>query len=242
MSENGTLECMVGSAYLPYDSEGLPPTPEVESLIARVKDEGTELQLGCDANSHHQGWGSSNTSTKGDALHDFLIVNNLLLLNREKEPTFMDCRKQEVLDMTICTADLIDLIRDWRVSKERSGSDHGQIRLKLSGRGESIRRRDPTEPDQTGYKKELLLRIQGVPSRFENMEQLEYTAESFGEWIRRCSDNNCSMRPIKGTKQVSWWNTTLAILRDLVRRAWHKVKNSCGNLRTRKATAERISP
>ncbi|XP_011302228.1 uncharacterized protein [Fopius arisanus] len=170
--------------------------------MARVKDEGTELLLGCNANSHHLGWGSSNTNARREALHDFMMVNDLLLLKRGTEPTLTNCRKQEVLDITICT-------------------------------------RNPKKTDWTGYKEELSLRIQDVPSRFENEERLEYAGEAFGESITSSFETNCVMRAIKGTKQVSWWSTILANLRDQVRRAWNKVKNSCSNLCRRKAAEKR---
>jgi hypothetical protein len=108
-------DVIIGSAYMPYDSEDLPPHEEINSLVAYAKDEGLELLLGCDANSHHE------------SLMDFIMRTRLHILNRGKQPTFLDSRRQEVLDITICTGGLVGLMRDWRVSSEPSGSDHRQI-------------------------------------------------------------------------------------------------------------------
>jgi hypothetical protein len=47
-------DVIIGSAYMPYDSEDLPPQEEIKSLVAYVKDKGLELLLGCDANSHNE--------------------------------------------------------------------------------------------------------------------------------------------------------------------------------------------
>lgn len=40
-----------------------------------------ELLLGCDANSHHVGLGSTNTNTRGEALSNFIMNGKLLILN-----------------------------------------------------------------------------------------------------------------------------------------------------------------
>ncbi|XP_015123481.1 uncharacterized protein LOC107045661 [Diachasma alloeum] len=237
--ENRVLEFMIGSAYLSYDFIELPPTPEVQGLINRVRDGGLELLLGCDANSHHLGWGSSNTNAWGEALHDFMMGNGLLLLNRGNEPAFMDCRRQELLDITMCTTGMADLVRDWRVSREASGSDHSQIRLSLTDKVDPIQRRNPRNTNWVGYKAELSLRIQDVTCRFENKERLEYAAECFGEAIRCSFENNYNIRIQNGTKKVSWWNDTLAHLRERLKKAWNRVKNSHGNSHKRQAMEER---
>ena len=124
-------DVIIGSAYMPYDSEDLPPQEEIKRLVAYAKDKGLELLLGCDANSHHEVWGSTDINPRGESLLDFIMRTGLQILNRGKEPTFLDSRRQEVLDITICTRGLVGLVRDWRVSSEPSGSDHRQIRFTL---------------------------------------------------------------------------------------------------------------
>ncbi|XP_011313302.1 uncharacterized protein [Fopius arisanus] len=204
-----------------------------------MKESGLELLLGCDANSHHVGWGSSNTNAKEEALHNFIMEKDLMLLNRGTHPTFMDCRRHEVLDITIFTTGMVDVVRDWRVSKEPSGSDHSQIRLSLTGRTDIIQRRNPKNSDWKGYREELSLRIQDVPSRFKNREQLEHAAESFGEAVKRFFKNNCVPGTQTGTKKVCWWNNTLTSLRNQLRKAWNKVKNFCDSIHKSKALEER---
>jgi hypothetical protein len=117
-------DVIIGSAYMPYDSEDLPPQGEIKGLVAYAKDKGLERLLGCDANSHHEEWGSTDINPRGESLLDFIIRTRLHVLNRGKEPTFLDSRRQEVLDITICTRGLVGLMREWRVSSEPSGSDH----------------------------------------------------------------------------------------------------------------------
>ncbi|XP_018399991.1 PREDICTED: uncharacterized protein LOC108777564 [Cyphomyrmex costatus] len=122
--EDKFLDLLIGSAYMPYDSQEEPPPRNVRELVSYAKERELELLLGCDANSHHIGWGSTNINPRGESLHKFIMDASLMILNRGTVPTFMDCRRQEVLDITISTGRVADLVRDWRVSGEPSGSDH----------------------------------------------------------------------------------------------------------------------
>jgi hypothetical protein len=91
---------------------------ELKSLVAFAKDKGLELLFGCDANSHHEMWGSTDINPRKESLLDFIMHTSLHIL---------DSRRQEVLDITLCTRGLEGLVRHWRVSSEPSGSDHRQI-------------------------------------------------------------------------------------------------------------------
>jgi len=51
---------VVCSAYLPYDSEDLPPSRELENLVGYCENENIQLLVGCDSNAHHTAWGSTN--------------------------------------------------------------------------------------------------------------------------------------------------------------------------------------
>ncbi|XP_018396128.1 PREDICTED: uncharacterized protein LOC108774496 [Cyphomyrmex costatus] len=124
--EDRHLDILIGSAYMPYDSQEEPPPKGVRDLVSYAKERGLELLSGCGANSHHIEWGSSTINPRGESLQ-FIMDISLMILNRGTVPTFMDCRRQEVLDITISIGRVADLARDWRVSGERSGSNHKQI-------------------------------------------------------------------------------------------------------------------
>jgi len=127
LEEGMTMDLFIESAYMPYDSCDLPPQDNVKNLVAHA---GFEL-LDCDANSHHVGWESSNINPREESLQDFILDKGLIILNRGTEPIFMDARRQEIIDITICTKGVFELIGNWRVLDEPSGSDHKQIRLTL---------------------------------------------------------------------------------------------------------------
>ncbi len=74
----------LGSIYLPFDSPIPPPTSELQRLVREVKMKGKRLLVGCDANSHHTVWGSSNINSRGVALLEFLNRYDLVLFNNAK--------------------------------------------------------------------------------------------------------------------------------------------------------------
>lgn len=43
----------------------------------------------------------------------------------------MDCKIQEIIDITVGTIEVTDVVKDWRVSNESSRSDHRYVRIAL---------------------------------------------------------------------------------------------------------------
>lgn len=74
--------------------------------------------MGCDANSHHIVWGSSDTNVRGKSLLDFIVSNDLYVLNKGNSPTFVTANRQEVIDITMGTLEASKFILDWKVSTQ----------------------------------------------------------------------------------------------------------------------------
>ena len=128
----GPREIILGSAYLPYDDEP-PPTWELEKLVMSCRAAGTHLIIGCDANSHHTSWGSTNTNNRGESLFNYIMANGLDIINRGNKPTFVTSNRQEVIDITIATLYIGNLMKDWHVTEEVSCSGHSYIRFTVMG-------------------------------------------------------------------------------------------------------------
>jgi hypothetical protein len=86
-----------------------------------VKDRRLKLTLGCDANSHHEVQGSTNTNSRGEIILRLQMGTELHIPIRGTEPTFLGSRRQEVTDITICTQGMTNMARDWRISSKPSG-------------------------------------------------------------------------------------------------------------------------
>ena len=176
LGEEGTMEILVGSAYMPYDSKEPPPQDEIKKLVTYAEEKGLELLLGCDANSHHVGWGSSDINQRGESLHTFVMGAGLILLNRGNTPTFRDSRREEVIDITICTERVSELVRDWRVLDEPSGSDHSRIQFSLRHIVKEKWIRNPRKTDWEGYRKDLKAMLTKAPTRFHTYDNLDTAA------------------------------------------------------------------
>lgn len=135
----GNRRCwiLICSAYFPYDSITPPPTRELRDLINSAEDNSSHVIIACDANAHHSTWGSSGTNRRGEYLFDYLLTTNLVVVNRGTEPTFDNGRRKEVIDLTLASRFISEMINDWKVSDEPSCSDHRHILFKI-GEGVNV--------------------------------------------------------------------------------------------------------
>jgi hypothetical protein len=114
--ENGTeRRVVICSAYLPYDSEDLPPTKELEELVRYCEEEHLYLIIRCDSNAHHTAWGSTDCNSTGEALIEFIGAYSLEILNRGKEPTFCNGYRSEVIDITLGSIGFLENTGNWEV-------------------------------------------------------------------------------------------------------------------------------
>ncbi|XP_012220497.1 uncharacterized protein [Linepithema humile] len=123
---------VICSAYFSYDEEeAVPPAPVIK-LAEYCQEKRLPLIMGCDANAHHTVWESSDTNEKGRKVLEFLASTDLEILNTGDEPTFCTIARREVLDITVCSRQLIQEVVEWRVSMEPSLSDHRQITFRIA--------------------------------------------------------------------------------------------------------------
>ena len=120
---------LVGSSYLV--GQDSVPNAALKGLVEDEDLRGLDLIIGCDSNSHHTLWGSGDCDNRGYDLVDFLDSSGLDFANKGSVPTFVGARGQTVIDVTICSRNLVNLIRDWRVLDEDSLADHQYLEFWL---------------------------------------------------------------------------------------------------------------
>lgn len=96
VGKNGRI--VIYSVYFPY-SDG-PPPRSVCRLVEHCESAGLSLMMGCDTNSHHLIWGSTDTNDRGRKLLEYLAAIYLEIRNKGNEPTFCTTVKREVIDLT----------------------------------------------------------------------------------------------------------------------------------------------
>jgi len=100
-------------------------------LVEHCQKEKLPLLIGCDANAHHETWGSTDTNQRGECLFEFILNHNLEIGNVGTTPIFVTRVRDEVLDVTLLSRSLKIHLRNWHVSPEESMSDHRIILYKL---------------------------------------------------------------------------------------------------------------
>ena len=139
---------------MPYDSTEPPPSEENAGLVGDCRRRGRGLIIGCDANSHHAVWGSTNINARDEALLEYLVRTGLQITNRGREASFRITNRVAVIDLTLGTPDMAERIKKWRETDEPSQSDHMDITFTLYAttvRMERGRIRNPGETDWPSY-------------------------------------------------------------------------------------------
>lgn len=217
---------VIASAYFPGDGLTTPP-PEVQELIQYCRRERLPLLLGCDANAHHVIWGSTDINYRGECLLEFLMTTDLEVLNVGTTPTFVTRTRSEVLDITLVSSSIRDLIKNWRVSTEPSLSDHRIIELNI----ENVKynrpiRRVPRKTNWEVYKTNLQNNLHCLSSGGNRHHMdLEQDTEKVTKAIMEAFESSCPVTTERSKKDAPWWNRHLSKMRSQVRHLFNTAKN-----------------
>lgn len=104
----------------------LPPhmTVSIRDMEDLVKQLPTPFILVGDFNAHSSMWGSMTTDTRGQIIEDFLMTNDICILNTNA-PTYCtpSTGKMSSIDLALCSPDLYVHLK-WNVHDNPYGSDH----------------------------------------------------------------------------------------------------------------------
>lgn len=223
----GSKSLIIGSAYLPYDQPGQPPTLEVKELVNFCEEKKTQLVLCCDSNAHHTVWGSTDNNRRGESLLEFIVSNKLEVANRGNEPTFVTQTRSEVIDITIGTPKVCSEIRGWHVSTEPTLSDHRYIRFNLNTpQGEVSTYRNPKTCDWTLFRERLGQGLDECPSRLRTPMDVELMNNIIKSAIINAYEESCPLKVRKTKRETLWWNPELSTLRAATRTTFNRAKRT----------------
>ncbi|KAG8236316.1 hypothetical protein J437_LFUL015943 [Ladona fulva] len=137
--------------------------------------------------------------------------NKAKLLNRGSQPTFRNSVREEVIDITLCTSNIVHKIKGWRVSGEASLSDHCHILFTLSEEARHvIAYRDPKATNWDLYCSELKRDIEGISQhKFRNQDKIEASVTFLHRSIISSYEKSCPLKVKKEGQQLSWWGAEL---------------------------------
>jgi len=220
--KQGTESIYVASVYLPGD-ESIVPSEKVKEVIEKKQ----RYIMGLDANAHNEIWGSTDTNDRGECLLDFIIEKEVEICNRGNEPTYVFANgiREEVLDITICSKGLGDLVKNWKVWKIDSFSDHRYISFRLTLKAECRQpSRNPKRTKWEDFKKEVKLCLTPHHRPISNVRELDTEVEGLTHALVTSYEKTCPL-PKKPRKQnPPWWTKEIAESVRVVRRLKSKHK------------------
>ena len=220
----GSQEIVVASAYFPGDKDEIPP-PEVAALVRYCRTANKPFLIGCDANAHHTIWGSTDDNNRGEYLLEYLTSNHVIVCNEGNTPTFSNAIRQEVLDLTLCSASLAEKIKNWHVSDEPSLSDHRHIIFYIEASPLTREQfRNPRKTNWNLYKDHLTMSRTSCHINIRTPAELDIAAGDLQFRITEAFTANCPLTKRTACRDVPWWNDSLSNLRREARRKFNRAK------------------
>ena len=218
MSTAQGKDVYLASVYLDIKVPELP-----EELCKLLREKRDNPILVCmDSNSHSPMWGSRDTNPRGENLEISILSNNLSIVNTGTADTFISPVGSSVIDITLCSPDILNLISDWRVNPDPQGSDHLRIEFTLDAFPCRLPKTwDVRNADWDKFRIEIEARSAkwlDAVSPITTSSHLDAQAKSLKK------DLNCSLQLSSrwrnggtGKIQLRWWTPELTDLRREVK-------------------------
>jgi sarcosine oxidase/L-pipecolate oxidase len=118
----------------------MPPSQPISEIIDKLNSDLIEIKpenlvISGDTNAKNSLWFSSKNDKRGDDLIEFIVKNNLLVLNNSKTPTFVSPFGQSIIDITLTNSQTFDKIKNWKIEEKETNSDHSYIRYEIEFTG-----------------------------------------------------------------------------------------------------------
>lgn len=214
------------SAYLPYE-ELDPLSNTITGILDHCTERRTKIILSFDANSHHILWGSNDCNKRGEELIEHILKYNLFILNKGNEPTFVNVKRREVIDITLCNSFCSEYVNNWKVSDEVTLSDHKLIVFSVLGPSWTLNEgRNPKKTDWDSYRTSLVEEIGEDFGKFSTVSEVDLAVDKLQHAILQSYYNNCTVSRTTTRNIVPWWSKELTTLRCKCRKLFNKAKKT----------------
>jgi hypothetical protein len=220
-------ELIVTSVYFPYDSDIPPPSKGLREVVDYCSRNKLQLIIRCDANAHHIIWGSTDINPRGECLMEYLVSSNLGILNKGNKPTFLISNRKEVIDFTLGTDKIGDLMTNWHVSDEISLSDHRYIEFQVGDLEVTrLTYRNPKRINRESYQEDLKVNLGVVPRVIHSVRDVELAVDLLQQAILSSYHQNCPARVALSPRTDPWWNKELSHLKASTRLLFNQAKRT----------------
>jgi hypothetical protein len=133
-----------------------------------------------------------------------LVSTNLSILNKGNEPTFVLSNRKEVIDLTLWTDKIGDLVTNRHVSDEISLSDYRYIVFQVGDLEVTrLTYRNPKRINWESYREDLKINLGAVPRVIHSMRDVELPVDMLQRAILSSCHQNCPARVALSPKDSS---------------------------------------
>ena len=127
------LRMIIASLYFDITRHIDSDLRKIEKIVQHAKGAGALIAI--DSNSRSSLWHDVITNKRGRILEEFLLNQQLYILNEEsQQTTFRSSRGASNIDITVTNGRLLSTVTDWEISDQDSCSDHSIIRYVIRQR------------------------------------------------------------------------------------------------------------
>lgn len=173
-----------------------------------------------DFNAHCTLWGSEKTDKRGQLIEDFILSNNICLLNTSS-PTYFSpsSRKFSCLDLAFCSPSLFTDL-NWEVLDNPYGSDHLPAIINLTSKLPTI----TTKPRRWLVQRADWLRFKenvNLEEAFSSNLNINEINEKFTAILIAAAEKSIPQSSNKVRKKLkTWWTPECTDAKKLQNRAW----------------------
>jgi hypothetical protein len=158
---------------------------------------------------------------------EFLVSSNLNILNHGNKPTFVVCNRKEVIDLTLGTTNIRNLVSNWHVSEEPSLSDHRYICFQIGKIAvQRVTFRNPRRTYWESYKDDLKGNLETIPCRVRTIKAIDRSVDQLQRVIVSSFHRNCPAKTTRSPRNTPWWTKQLSGLRTKSRRLFNTAKRT----------------
>ena len=213
------------SLYVPPNQDNNQLEPLLTQALANIP---APYLICTDLNGHHPNWGSPTQDRRGKILNEWIIDNNLTLLNNGS-PTFETSHSTFThIDLTISSPNLA-LNFNWNVHHENYTSDHFPISIESTSHQINKILPPPKfitkKADWQKFQKELNLPLPPFSSPTETCKKIEEALIQAAEKSIPLTDPSADPKYRK-----YWWTEDCTTALREKRKAFNKYKKKIGNI------------
>ena len=212
--ENEGVKILLASIYLDitYRTVNSPSFTKICDFLTDVKMQGI---LGLDSNAHSVLWGSNKSNDRGEQMEEIISQYSLRVLNVGSKPTWKRGNSNSIIDITLGTENVQNIVTNWKVRNENYSSDHFMIEFLVKCRVQT----PPTikKTDWNSFSRHLVIDDLSYPSW--SWSTIEKEAAALVTAITKAKRSATYETPLK-PKSAKWWNSQLHGLKQKCNKLW----------------------